>query len=265
MIQYSKYSSCGNDFIVIDNRKNVFCINNVYIQELCNRKTGIGSDGLILLSSDSMYSYFMSYFNSDGYESSFCGNGSMCCGHFALSLGVFGDTNVGKGVFRTNEGVFNVSADLNGVNGFGVASISMIDVVNFEIIDDDLVMNTGSPHYVRFVSNLNSLDVEKIGRTIRYGKKFEKEGVNVTFVSYENHQVFIRTYERGVEGETLSCGTGAVAAALFMRIKKKILTDHVIINTSGGQLNVSFTYNESSFINITLESAYINRSFDGFL
>ena len=263
MIKYSKYSSCGNDFIIVDNRKNIFPINNQYIEELCDRKNGIGADGLILLSLADNCCYNITYFNSDGHESTFCGNGSMCCGHFAFTLGLLNNKNTGEGLFKTNEGFFKVNVNL--AREFGEVSISMIDVLNVQEFGDNILMNTGSPHYLIFVSDVNIIDVESKGRAIRNSPQFLNDGVNVTFISNLNDQIFIRTYERGVEAETLSCGTGAVASALFLRIKKMINYNTILINTKGGLLKVSFKYEDNKFTNISLTSSLVVKMFDGVL
>ena len=265
MIKYSKYSSCGNDFIIIDNRNKLFKINHQYINKLCDRKNGIGADGLILLCLDDVYSYHMKYFNSDGYQSSFCGNGSMCCGHFALSLGLFNSTNNSHGLFSTDQGVFKINAVLNNDYGFGEATISMTDVLGFKDFGNDILINSGSPHYLVYSSDIELIDVEKKGRAIRNSDKFIKNGVNVTFISIDEKNIYIRTYERGVEAETLSCGTGAVASALFLRIKKLINTNIATVNTKGGPLIVSFNYEENKFTDILLKSSFIKKAFDGVL
>ena len=232
MMNFSKYNSCGNDFIIIDDRKLTFPINGgkwtkypsgrstygkFYIKELCDKKHGVGADGLILLwppSKSSNYLYHMAYFNSDGRISSFCGNGSMCCAHFASSIGLAGNKDLCSGSFHNQEGVFSFSSNIISCK----TKISLINVDNFQIDDGGVFINTGSPHYVVFKKQIKTLNVNKEGAKIRYSDKFKKDGVNVTFASYSNKKIHIRTYERGVESETLSCGTGAVAASLCSSI-----------------------------------------------
>ena len=284
MMNFSKYSSCGNDFVIIDNRNEVFPIGKKgcgqsyqYIKSLCDRKHGIGSggrkdvkiledvkkttigaDGLILLWSCEDALYRMSYFNSNGYPSSFCGNGSMCCAHFSVNLNMCGNTTLGVGNFKTKEGVFSFKSDLN----TGKTRVSMIDVSNFFILDEGILIDTGSPHYVIFKSEINNIDVNKEGRKIRYSKPFSQYGVNVTFASFSNNILSIRTYERGVEAETLSCGTGAVAAAICTFIKGLITHNQLSIKTLGGLLEVSFKRKNRIFTDVFLESM-ITKEYDG--
>ena len=274
-MNFAKYNSCGNDFIIIDNSNELFPIGEKgcgqsfkYIKALCDRTHGggssvrqdveissvgehrVGADGLILIQPSQRVMYVMSYFNSNGYPSSFCGNGSMCAAHFAVSSGFCGKKTIGQGEFKTREGVFSFQSDIN----TGKTKISMIDVLNFFILDEGILINTGSPHYVIFKSDISNLDVQKKGRDIRYSKPFAKYGVNVTFASFSNNMLSIRTYERGVEAETLSCGTGAVAAALSASIKQLILVDNIQVQTKGGRLDVSFARQKRVFTDIFLES-----------
>ena len=272
MLQYSKYNSCGNDFIIIDDRQGEFLIQSgdsyssictqLYIQSLCNRDKGIGADGLILLqlSQQSNSLYRMVYFNSDGLVSSFCGNGSMCCAHFASSLNSAGQKSIYSGNFDTNEGLFSFEVDFKD----NKVKVSLVEVQNIEIDNSGIFMNTGSPHYVVFKEHVNNINVNKEGAKIRYSKRFEKEGTNVTFVSCINQNISIRTYERGVEAETLSCGTGAVAAALCASLKNLILDSTVSIKTQGGDLKVSFNKKSDIFSNIYLQSR-VEKNFEGIL
>ena len=283
-MNFAKYNSCGNDFIIIDNSHELFSVDKKdgeeyfqYIQALCDRTHGIGSglredvkisgniaehrvgaDGLILIKPYKDVIYFMSYFNSNGYLSSFCGNGSMCAAHFAVFSGFCGKQSIGQGDFKTREGIFSFSSDIN----TGKTKISMIDVLNFFILDEGILINTGSPHYVIFKSDISNLDVSKEGRGIRYSKPFTKYGVNITFACFSNNILSIRTYERGVESETLSCGTGAVAAALCASIKQLILVDYIKVHTKGGVLDVGFKRKNRFFTDIFLESV-IYRDYTG--
>ena len=257
MITFFKYNSCGNDFIIIDNRDKVFSISKNYIRKLCDRKFGIGADGLILLEKNESANYFMNYFNSDGVMSSFCGNGNLCCGHLAYHLGILNKKN--KGVFSTREGVFDFQVEADNV------SISMPNVLDYMICKkdfQDFTINTGSPHYISFRDSVDKIDVNKEGRIIRNSPSYVNEGVNVTFVASslflpvnqinlpDASVISIRTYERGVESETLSCGTGVVAAALseiiyyagFLDLDKTKNSFHhsTRVNTLGGMLHVNF-------------------------
>ena len=289
METFFKYNSCGNDFIIMDNRDKTFSISTNYIRKLCDRKFGVGADGFILLEKDESADYFMNYFNSDGLMSSFCGNGNLCCGHLAHYLGILNKKN--KGTFSTREGVFNLKVESDNV------SISMPDVLNYMISTNDFqdfTINTGSPHYISFRDSVDKIDVNKEGRIIRNAPLYIKEGINVTFVSSSlfppvnkvhlpNKSVItIRTYERGVESETLSCGTGVVAAALseiiyyagFLDSDKKMnsYNHSTRVNTLGGFLNVDFkcTYQRNNkvvnfnFFDIILSNK-VNMVFTGSL
>ena len=257
MATFFKYNSCGNDFIIMDNRDETFSISTNYIKKLCDRKFGIGADGFILLEKDESADYFMNYFNSDGLMSSFCGNGNLCCGHLAYHLGILNKKN--KGTFSTREGVFDLQVDDHNI------SISMPDVLDYIISTKDFqhfIINTGSPHYISFRDSVDKIDINKEGRMIRNSPLYIKEGINVTFVASslfpsvktmnlaDQSVISIRTYERGVESETLSCGTGVVAAALSEIIYyagfldsdkiKNSLHHATKVKTLGGILNVDF-------------------------
>tara|TARA_B100000902_G_scaffold399389_1_gene470013 strand:- start:759 stop:1541 length:783 start_codon:yes stop_codon:yes gene_type:complete len=256
MIKFFKYNSCGNDFIIIDNRKIKLVFQKSYIKFLCDRERGVGADGFILLEEDAEVNYFMNYFNSDGLPSSFCGNGSMCCAHFAM----FANSSSGNGSFRTREGVFDFQVNLNNSK----TTISMIDVFDFHKNDTRLLINTGSPHYVSFVSNIDDIDVNNEGGEIRFSSLFKSEGVNVTFANCVDSTLSIRTYERGVESETLSCGTGAVAAVLAAFICNLINKNSILVHTRGGDLKVQFKNHSYNFTDIKLTSI-VQQDFEGIL
>lgn len=252
MIDFFKYNSSGNDFIIIDNRTKRFKINANLIKQMCHRKFGLGADGLIFIEPSSDANYFMNYFNSDGLPSSLCGNGSMCCAHLAKSLGLLEkQSDFFIGLFATREGVFNTSV------GHDNVTVSLPNVSSFKTIDDDILINTGSPHFVKFTSFLEKINVNKEGKKIRYNSPFAKDGVNVNFVQSNEDGIFIRTYERGVESETLSCGTGVVAAVLSLFLSNKLsTTSDVIVNAKGGPLKVSYEYDilKKMFYNISLSN-----------
>ena len=254
MHSFHKYNSTGNDFVIIDNRSKLFLPEPNYIRRICNRNFGVGADGLILLESSQSTDYFINYFNSDGFPSTFCGNGSLCCAHFANGLNVIKD----EGSFETREGVFQCSVEKNHV------SISMQDVLDFELNEDHVIINTGSPHYVVFVDDLNIIDMNVIGKKIRNKKEFYQDGINVTFANFQNKQLYIRTYERGVESETLSCGTGAVAAVMTAALRDYISVNSIDVVTGGGVLNVAFKLHNSRFLNIVL-STNLSSVFKGIL
>lgn len=229
-LKFSKYQGTGNDFIMIDNRDGVFDQNQKEtIGRLCNRKFGIGSDGMILIEDHSDYDFEMIYINPDGTKS-LCGNGSRCAVMFAHHLGLIEH----KTTFLTIEGPLHAFIDAELVH------LSMPDVAAIRSTQDQgLFLNTGSPHYVRFVDNIDQYDVFRNGKKIRESKEFMPDGTNANFVQLQdNGKIFVRTYERGVENETLSCGTGVTASALAAGRNSK--RGEVDIMTLGGNLRVRF-------------------------
>ena len=197
-MHFYKYQGAGNDFIIIDNRMNLFdSDNNERIEKLCDRRFGIGADGLMLLQNHEQSDFRMIYFNSDGFEGSLCGNGGRCIIAFANQLGIIGKHSR----FVAADGIHEAEI----VNP-GYVRLKMADIDQIESGDGYYFINTGSPHYVTFVKNLENLDVFKTGRKIRLSNAFRAEGINVNFVEVERNGLFVRTYERGVEDETFSCG-----------------------------------------------------------
>ena len=242
-IQFTKYQGTGNDFIIIDNRKKGIDHEDLnLIKRLCDRKFGIGADGLILIEDNQEYDFEMVYFNPDGTQS-LCGNGSRCAVRFASSLGII--KNVTK--FLTIEGPLDAQIDRNNIR------LKMPDVNGISTTrNQDLFINTGSPHYIRFVEDLKIIDVNQVGREIRNSLEFMPGGTNVNFVQLkEPDHISVRTYERGVENETLSCGTGVTASALAAGLKMK--NGEIQIKTPGGDLMVQFEQVEKGlFRNIFL-------------
>lgn len=242
-----KYQGTGNDFIIIDNREKEISLTPDQIKTLCNRRFGIGADGLMLLELEPGIDFKMVYFNSDGNESSMCGNGGRCITAFAKCLGLVN----GDAKFLAIDGMHEAKiAD-------DYVSLKMNDVREMEVGEDYFYLNTGSPHYVKFVNDIEAVDVVAEGKKIRYNDRFKKEGTNVNFIEKKENDLFVRTYERGVEDETLSCGTGVTAAALVAGFKG-VSTDkkNCLIKTRGGNLNVSFDkVLENTFYNIWLEGA----------
>lgn len=252
-LYFSKYQATGNDFILIDNRKSFFDTKNQeLISSLCHRRFGIGADGVILLEKSKDYDFYMRYYNADGCEASMCGNGGRSIVLFAKTLGIVNEHTV----FKAPDGVHSASFTEKGV------ALQMQDVSFVESIGADYFLNTGSPHYVKIVSSLEKWDTVKKGREIRCSKRFIKEGTNVNFLCVNNDMLQMTTYERGVEDETYSCGTGAVATAIVAGVlngksKQKLYT-------KGGVLYVSFQKKESVYKNIILEGA-VENVFEGYV
>ncbi len=254
-LKFHKYQGTGNDFIILDNRKGEFSsLNTEHINFLCNRRFGIGADGLMLLNSKQGYDFEMKYFNADGRESSMCGNGGRCLVKFAYHLGIHKNTYL----FDAIDGNHEAEIDLD-----GTVSLKMKDVPKIRHISGDYIIDTGSPHYIKMVSDLDKLDVFKDGRSIRNSNLFKKEGINVNFVEQVgDDEIAVRTYERGVEDETLSCGTGVTAAALACYHNETGFND-VMVNTKGGKLNVEYDrLNNDSYSNIWL-SGPAEKVFEG--
>lgn len=241
-IKFYKYQGTGNDFVMIDNRDLDFPKDTELIAKLCDRRFGIGGDGLILLENDEKSDFKMVYYNSDGNESTMCGNGGRCLVAFAHFLDIFED----KATFDAIDGLHK--AEIKN----GIVKLKMIDVEKIGSDADDFVLNTGSPHYIKYVEMLNNYNVFENGNEIRNSETYKKEGINVNFVELlSDGQLFVRTYERGVEDETFSCGTGVTAAALTYMAKSD--QSSVDIKVLGGKLKVYAEKNGDGFTDIWLE------------
>ncbi len=243
-LQFYKYQGTGNDFVLIDNRDGNFKPTQRQIQHLCQRKFGIGSDGLMLIqaSTDESVSFVLDFFNPDGSKS-FCGNGSRCAVAFAKHLGMIDN----ECNFKAIDGIHaaKISAD-------GIVSIKMGEVGAMRNYGEGYFLNTGSPHVVLEVSDLDKYNVVTEGSKIRYSADFAPAGTNVNFVERAGDVFKVRTYERGVENETLSCGTGVTAVAIAMH-KKYELTNKVQISTPGGDLKVLLEAYNDGYTNIWLK------------
>ncbi len=243
-ITFYKYQGTGNDFVMIDNRQQIFDKNDTKrIALLCDRRFGIGADGLILLESHPSVDFKMVYFNADGNESSMCGNGGRCIVAFAKHLGMITD----KAIFEAIDGLHEAHIEN------AIVSLKMQDVTTVENHNTHVFLNTGSPHHVQLETHLKTFDIKTEGSKIRYGKPYYDEGSNVNFVDQINDDTFaVRTYERGVEDETLSCGTGVTAVALAMHSLGKTKSNKVHLETQGGVLDVRFELSDSGYTNIWL-------------
>jgi diaminopimelate epimerase len=244
-IQFHKYQGTGNDFIILDNRDHAYQeLTNDQINLLCDRRFGVGADGLILLNLKPGYDFEMIYYNADGRESSMCGNGGRCLVQFAHDMGIHKEMYH----FVAVDGEHEAEIDLD-----GLVSLRMKDVKQIKTIHGDFVLDTGSPHYVKMVTNLMEYDVYKKGKEIRYSSAFTEDGINVNFVEQtKDDEIIVRTYERGVENETLSCGTGTVAAAVVCYHNENGFNE-VIVHTRGGKITIEFDrINEDHYENIWL-------------
>jgi diaminopimelate epimerase len=261
ILHFYKYQGAGNDFVMVDNREKSFPVSTDLINRLCDRRFGIGADGLILLQNHPGYDFEMVYFNSDGNLSSMCGNGGRCLAAFAKYLGIGGNELSFIAVDGPHKAYF--IDDL--------VSLQMIDVKEITSRGEDLVLNTGSPHYVRFVSDVNSLDIVKLAKEIRYNNEFKEKGINVNFVEVDPikpNSIKLRTYERGVEDETLACGTGVVASSIafyhrFGKDKTSASSHKISVKAAGGNLEVSFDFSpDTSYTNVWLTGP-AERAFEG--
>jgi diaminopimelate epimerase len=228
LIRFSKYQGTGNDFIMIDNRAGEIDLTAPQIIQLCDRKFGVGADGIILIEETDFSDFYMNFYNPDGSQS-FCGNGSRCAVRFAQHLGICRASGEFKAIDTKHD--FESNDD--------EVTIQMKNVLGIEHQNDHFVIHTGSPHYIEYRPHIDQMDLLAEARAIRYSTRFEEDGINVNFVEIKNNAVHMRTYERGVENETLSCGTGVTAVALsygYLRAD----TSEVVVHTKGGVLRVSF-------------------------
>lgn len=245
---FYKYQGTGNDFVIIDNREEFFPKEDTQlVAKICDRRLGVGADGLLLLENHPEVDFNMIYYNSDGNLSSMCGNGGRCIAHFAKFLGIIKD----KATFQAVDGLHEANVQDNWV------SLKMKDVEKVTDYGNHVFLDTGSPHHVERVAQLETFDVFSKGKVIRetlYGK----EGANVNFVEQQNETVFsVRTYERGVEAETLSCGTGVTAVALAMYETGKTSQNEITLKTPGGNLQVRFDKVGTGYKNVYLEGPAI--------
>ena len=244
-IHFHKYQGTGNDFIILDNRDGRYNkLTNQEVKRLCDRRFGIGADGLMMLNSEGALDFEMKYYNSDGREGSMCGNGGRCLVKFAWDIG----NRKSKYVFKASDGEHEAELDFD-----GTVSLKMKDVKEIKDSHGDFVLDTGSPHCVKMVNDVMDYDVFHKGKEIRNSNAFSKEGINVNFVEQTNDdEITVRTYERGVEDETLSCGTGVTASAIVC-YHNEIGFNDVTVKTRGGKLSIQFDrLDDDSYANVWL-------------
>ena len=244
-LTFYKYQGTGNDFVMIDNRSQFFPKENTQlIEKLCDRRFGVGADGLILLENHADFDFKMVYYNSDGNESSMCGNGGRCLVAFAKQMGVVKN----KAEFEAVDGYHFATIDAE-----GIVALQMKDVDAIKNESNYTFLNTGSPHHVQLVNDLKNLDVKVEGAKIRYSDLYGNAGSNVNFVNQLANDIFaVRTYERGVEDETLSCGTGVTAVAIAMHQLGKTKNNIIDLNVEGGKLKVQFDEDNGNYTNVFL-------------
>lgn len=243
-IKFSKYNGAGNDFIVIDDRKNNIEINPWLIEKLCNRNFGIGGDGLILIKESKSTDFEILHYTSDGNLGSLCGNGSRCAISFAYKNKIIGK----KTRFDAFDGIHNAEIINDNL-------VKMEMKINSDILENEYGtwLDTGSPHLVIEKDNTDELDVNLLASSIRYNEYYKKEGVNVNFIEKVSNETFkIRTYERGVENETLACGTGSTASAICMNYLGKTQSNNITMKCRGGDLKVEFISNDNLFSDISI-------------
>ncbi len=243
-IDFYKYQGTGNDFVIIDNRNDSFPKKNVeLISQMCNRRFGIGADGLIILENHATLDFTMHYFNADGNIGSMCGNGGRCIVRFAEYLNIVKNQTT----FEAIDGIHEATIDKENI------SLKMNDVLDIEVSTNHVFLDTGSPHHVQLVDDLENYNVKNEGAAIRY-TAYGKTGANINFVeTIEKNTFAVRTYERGVEDETLSCGTGVTAVAIALFETNKTSSDKVTLQTKGGMLHVNFNKTDTGYSNVYLK------------
>lgn len=230
-ILFNKYEGTGNDFIIINNfSRQLSPSDNELVRRLCDRRFGIGADGLILIEKCQGYDFRMIYFNADGYEANMCGNGGRCASHFVMKE-ITGKSSVR---FLAADGEHHATST------GGLIDLTINDVKGISETPDGVLLNTGVPHLVVFMNNVADAELVNIARPVRYSPRYAPEGVNVNLAEVDGATLIVRTYERGVEDETLSCGTGVTASAIAAVRTGKVVTDRVRVRVKGGELHVSF-------------------------
>ncbi|TMM28975.1 diaminopimelate epimerase [Polaribacter aestuariivivens] len=241
-MKFYKYQGTGNDFVMVDNRTKIFPKQNTdKISQICDRNFGVGADGIILIENDTEFDFKMIYFNADGSET-FCGNGGRCAVAFAKQLGLVEN----KTNFIAFDGTHYAEIENN------IVSLQMIDVDDIQVKENSVFAFTGTQHHVQLVDSLDNYPVFENGKKIRYS--YENPGSNVNFVEQINNTTFrVRTYEKGVENETLACGTGVTAVAIAMHKTNKTKSNLISLPVEGGNLEVSFTEENGLYKNVFLK------------
>ncbi len=254
-IHFYKYQGTGNDFIILDNRENMHnTIDAALIKKLCDRHFGIGADGLMILNTSTESDFDMKYYNSDGNESTMCGNGGRCMAVFAKDLGIIDNHTT----FHAIDGKHEAS-----IRQQGEVELKMSDIDSILIKETYFQLNSGSPHYVHFTEGVADMDIKKEGALIRNSPVYKEEGINVNFVErLADKSLFVRTYERGVEDETLSCGTGVVACAISS-VQDQIGVHEITVKTLGGSLLVKCTNIDGQHFNQISLSGQAGSVFNG--
>lgn len=255
-LRFSKYHGAGNDFVMINAIKSPVELSDEEVKDICDRRTGVGADGLIMILPSEKYDFRMKYYNCDGHESTFCGNGGRCIAAFAVEEGLTPQHLE----YEAIDGIHKAIVTKNSDNEYMV-SVTMRDIESYDLNEKRLIINTGSPHYVTRVENLKNFDVRKHGAEIRNDKNISTDGVNVDFMEIIDNQYHIRTFERGVEDETLACGTGVTASAIAAALWYG--GNDIDIRTTLATLNVKFEKDKDSIKNIVL-SGPATHVFDGF-
>lgn len=255
LIQFYKYQGTGNDFVMLDNMDGKYdTLSITDIQLLCNRKLGVGADGLIKLSSKEGYDFEVEYYNSDGTQS-FCGNGARCSVAFASELGLI----------QSETSFYAIDGDHKAIIKNGIVELEMKPVSTVSMDGESYVIDTGSPHFISLTEDIDNADIVSFGRQIRYNDKYKAEGINVNQMEKSGErEITVKTYERGVEDETLSCGTGVTACALAFKIRNNIGEGEIVVNTEGGELKVrSGAYHEGEGFNDIWLCGPAKKVFDG--
>lgn len=254
MIPFTKYQGTGNDFIMIDERNlPKTSLSTESIKNLCNRRFGVGADGLIVIRKDERLDFYVDYFNADGSQS-FCGNGARCSVKFAQEIGLIGNTCNFNAIDGAHEATINENGDVKLL----MSPVNQVD----EEGNQSYVTDTGSPHYIRFVENIEAIDIVDFGKSIRFSERYKQLGINVNTAQIKDNFILVKTYERGVEDETYSCGTGVTAVALAAALNNEKIKGCTAIETKGGSLRVHWEKTAYGFENIYLEGP-ANKVYEG--